>query len=107
MKRRVLLVDAAERDLYEIHLYVELNDSPARADALLDGLERAVATLAEMPERGHFPPELDRIGIREYREIHFKPYRILYAIPGDAVVVHCVLDGRRDMQSLLEERLLR
>lgn len=78
-----------------------------RADAPLDGLERAAPTLKEMPERGHFPPELDRIAIREYREIHFKPYRILYAIHGDAVVVHCVLDGRRDMQSLLEERLLR
>lgn len=64
-------------------------------------------TLKEMPERSRFQPELDRIGIREYREIHFKPYRILYAIRGDAVVVHCVLDGRRDMQSLLEERLLR
>jgi len=107
VKHRVSLVATAERDLYEIHLYVEANDSPARADNLLDGLERAVATLEEMPERGHFPPELDRIGIREYREIHFKPYRILYAIRGDSVVVHCVLDGRRDMQTLLEERLLR
>ena len=107
MKRRITLVETAERDLFEILLYVESNDSPERADALLDGLERAVATLAEMPERGHVPPELERIGIREYREIHYKPYRILYAIDGDAVIVHCILDGRRDMQSLLEHRLLR
>lgn len=107
MKRRISLVETAERDLFEIHLYVESDDSPERADALLDGLERAVATLAEMPERGHVPPELERIGIREYREIHYKPYRILYAIDGDGVIVHCILDGRRDMQSLLEHRLLR
>ena len=107
MTHRVTIVEAAELDLDEIHRYVESNDSPARADDLLDGLERAVASLAEMPERGHFPPELERIGIREYREIHFKPYRIVYAIHGDAVVVHCVLDGRRGMQSLLQHRLLR
>ena len=107
MKRRVALVEAAETDLYEIHLYVESNDSLERADELLDGLEQAVASLAEMPERGHFPPELERIGIREYREIHFKPYRIVYTIRKDAVIVHCVLDGRRDMQSLLQQRLLR
>lgn len=107
MKHRVSLLEAAERDLFELHLYVESNDSPERADALLERLERAVASLAEMPERGHFPPELARIGIREYREIHFKPYRIIYVIRGDTVVVHCVLDGRRDMQSLLEDRLLR
>jgi len=107
VKHRVSLVEAAERDLYGLHFYVESNDSAEHADALLDRLERAVASLAKMPERGHFPPELERIGIREYREIHFKPYRILYAIHGDTVIVHCVLDGRRDMQSLLEHRLLR
>lgn len=107
MRYRVSLVESAERDLFELHLYVESNDSPERADALLDRLERAVASLEKMPERGHFPPELERIGIREYREIHFKPYRILYTIDGDVVTVHCILDGRRDMQSLLEHRLLR
>ena len=107
MKYRVFLVESAERDLLELHLYVESNDSPERADTLLDRLERAVASLEKMPERGHFPPELERIGIREYREIHFNPYRILYTIDGDAVTVRCILDGRRDTQSLLEHRLLR
>lgn len=66
-------VEMAEWDLYDIHRYVEVNDSPERADTLLAGLERVVAGLADMPERGHFPPELERIGIRDYREIHFKP----------------------------------
>jgi toxin ParE1/3/4 len=104
---RVTIVEAAELDLYEIHLYVDSSDSPERADALLDGLERSIASLAENPERGHFPPELERIGIREYREIHFKPYRIVYAIHDATVIIHCILDGRRDMQSLLKHRLLR
>jgi len=107
MKYTVKLVEAAELDLHEIHLYVEVNDSPERADDLLNGLEKTILGLARMPERGHYPPELERIGIREYREIHFKPYRIIYAVHGNDVIVHSVLDGRRDMQTLLQQRLLR
>jgi toxin ParE1/3/4 len=47
------------------------------------------------------------MGIAEYREAHFKPYRIIYRVANQAVEIYCVLDGRRDMQSLLLRRLLR
>jgi len=57
--------------------------------------------------RENFPPELERIGVYDYREVFFKPYRIIYQISGSEVYVHCVLDGRRDMQTLLQQRLLR
>lgn len=107
MSYRIELVKAAEQDLYEIHRYIERNESPERADSLLDDMELAIASLADMPERGHFPPELERIGIREYREIHCKPYRIVYALMGARVVVHTILDGRRDVQTLLQQRILR
>lgn len=107
MKYRVTIVATAEKDLLDIHHHVELNDSPGRADDLLDKLEAATAALSSFPERGHVPPELERIGIGEYREIHYKPYRIIYAVHGQTVVVHCVLDGRRDMQTLLQQRMLR
>lgn len=53
------------------------------------------------------PPELERIGVTDYREVHFKPYRLIYQIIGKKVFVHCVLDWRRDSQELLERRLLR
>jgi len=107
MKFEIVIIAAAKSDLREIFHYVELNDSFERADMLVDGVERAIAALAEMPQRGHYPPELDRIGNREFREIHFKPYRIIYSIRENEVIIHCVLDGRRDMQTLLQQRLLR
>jgi toxin ParE1/3/4 len=47
------------------------------------------------------------LGITEYREVHHDPYRIIYRVFERRVVVYCVLDGRRDMQSLLQMRLLR
>jgi toxin ParE1/3/4 len=57
--------------------------------------------------RGHIPPELVSIGVSQFREIRFKPYRIFYSIEQAAVTIQCVLDGRRDMQTVLQERLLR
>jgi len=65
-----------------------------------------VATLAAFPERGSFPKELLALGIREYRETYFKPYRVIYRIAGKRVYVYLVADGRRDMQTMLARRLL-
>ncbi|MBA3017875.1 MAG: type II toxin-antitoxin system RelE/ParE family toxin, partial [Desulfobacteraceae bacterium] len=45
-------------------------------------------------------------GIRDYREIFFKPYRIIYRIDNENVYVYLIVDGRRDMQTLLQRRLL-
>jgi len=103
----VLLADDAENDLLEIYRYVAFNDSLEKADQLLDKLEELVQALDRLPSRGHIPPELARIGVTDYREVHFKPYRVIYRIEGRRVFVYCVLDGRRDLQSLLQQRLLR
>jgi toxin ParE1/3/4 len=43
--------------------------------------------------------------MREYREIFFKPYRIIYRVLEHNVDVLLIADGRRDMQSLLQRRL--
>jgi toxin ParE1/3/4 len=78
-----------------------------KADYVLEQLESLCLSLADLPPRGHVPPELDRIGVTAYREIHFKPYRVIHQIADRDGDIHCVLDGRQDMQALLERRLLR
>ena len=107
MNYRIILAIIAKSDLREIFRYVELNDSSEHADKLVSGIERAITSLSAMPQRGHCPPELERVGVHEFREIHFKPYRIIYSIHGQDVIVKSILDGRRDMQNLLQQRLLR
>ena len=107
MKFSVTLIQEAEDDLFDIYGYILNNDSPAHAEYVLLKLQEACVSLDEMPERGHIPPELERIGITEFKEIHFKPYRIIYEIEKKPVFIHCILDGRRDVQDLLERRLLR
>lgn len=107
MSYHIILAGVAKTDLREIFRYVEQHDSSVQADILVNGIEQTIFSLETQPQRGHYPPELVRLGIREFREIHFKPYRIIYSIRAREVIVNCVLDGRRDMQTLLQQRLLR
>jgi toxin ParE1/3/4 len=66
-----------------------------------------MASLETLPARGNYPPEMQRWGISDFREIFFKPYRIIYEINDKSVFIHAVLDGRRNCEDLLEQRLLR
>jgi toxin ParE1/3/4 len=106
MSYRVLLTDEALRDLEDIDDFITENDSPRRADDVLTRIDEAFNKLKNMPERGSHPKELLELGIREYREVRFKPYRIIYRIQGKSVYVYLIIDGRRDMHSLLSRRLL-
>jgi toxin ParE1/3/4 len=102
----VLLTASAERDLAEIVDYIAQFDSPANANRVLDRLLEAAESLATFPERGSHPRELLALGIREYRQIFFKPYRLIYRVLPDGVFVYLIVDGRRDMQALLQRRLV-
>jgi len=104
---RVRVIEEAENDLLDIYAYIATHISVEKGLYVVDQLEALCLTLAELPLRGHVPKELERVGVRNYREVHFKPYRVMYEVRSQDVVVHCILDGRRDLQSLLERRLLR
>jgi len=101
-----LLTDDAAEDLNDIYQYIEANDSLESANYLLDNIESLLETLSEQPFRGNYPSELAALGIKEFRQILFKPYRLIYGITGDQTIIYCILDGRRDIQSVLERRLL-
>ena len=102
----VQLTDDATRDLEEICDYIDRHDEAGRADYVLEQIEKAFRSLSEYPERGNYPVELLDIGIREYREIFSRPYRIIYRVMENNVYVLLIADGRRDMQTLLQRRLL-
>src|SRR4051812_13373521 len=104
MKYEVHVTPGAEEDLVEIHGYVARCDSPVNADRLIDKLEKLCSSLASRPERGHVPMELERIGTLQFREVHLKPYRVVYQTIQRAVHVYGILDGRRDMQEILSRR---
>ncbi|WP_288106799.1 type II toxin-antitoxin system RelE/ParE family toxin [Limnobacter sp.] len=105
-KFEVLLTEGAERDLEAIYDYISEFDCIANANCVLDELMSVVESLSTLPERGSYPKELVVLGIKEYRQTFFKPYRVIYRVIGSQVIVYLIADGRRDMQSVLARRLL-
>jgi toxin ParE1/3/4 len=107
MRFEVLITHDAERDLEDIYSYIAEYDSQQHADHVLDRLVEVAEGLAISPERGSQPKELRALGIQEYRQALFKPYRVIYRVIDRRVIVYIIADGRRDMQSLLSRRLLK
>jgi toxin ParE1/3/4 len=107
MTFRVFFIDEAEKDLFEIFQYIKSAGYPINAKNLIKTIRNTCSDLSESPERGRIVPELIRIGISDYRELLVKTYRLIYEIDGNNVYIHCVLDGRRDIQTILEQRTLR
>jgi len=106
MRYEVLLTEDAEQDLEDLYAYSAKYDSPKTADCVLERLLEITQSLATSPDRGTQPNELRSLGIQEYRQVSFKPYRAIYRVLDKKVVIYVIADGRRDMQSLLSRRLL-
>lgn len=103
----VRITSGARRDLTAIHSYISANDSHEKADYVARSILRVIQKLEKLPLRGTFPPELAALGNRSYRELFFKPYRVLYTVRENTIFIALIADGRRDMQSVLSNRLLR
>lgn len=101
----VVVTAAAERDLESIYDYIAEFDGASHAEHVLDELVALVEELSQFPERGSYPKELADLGIREFRQALFKPYRVIYALRRQQVIVYLITDGRRDLQALLSRRL--
>ena len=103
---RVRWAEVAVRDLEDLVGYIAA-DSETRAQRVLDRIETRAASLESSPSRGRVVPELAYFGMLSWRELTVRPYRIVYRFEGDTVTVLAVFDGRRDLEDLLLERLLR
>ena len=96
----------AQRDLEGIIEFIAAED-PVTAGQVLDRIESRCAALTQMPERGRVVPELAAFGIHTYRELVVSPWRVVYRLSGTRVQVLAVLDGRRNVEDVLLDRLVR
>ena len=107
MIHRILVAREAEGDLVDLHGWLAARESVQRADEVLGRIQGACAGLRRLPTRGYVTPELARVGVFDFREVHVGPYRVIYEVGDRVVWVLAVVDGRRDIQDVLARRLLR
>lgn len=104
---KIEFTEWAEVDLDEIALYIAENDQVAKAVKVYLKIKDRILSLKSFAERGRVVPELKRIDIKEYREIIYNPYRIIYMIKDRTVFIIAVFDGRREIEDILYERITR
>jgi toxin ParE1/3/4 len=102
----VVIVKSAERDIKHIYNYIKKNDCIENAKYVFNQLLKAIKTLEMFPQRGANLAEFYGTQTVSYREISFKVYRIIYQINENkkTVVIQMVIDGRRNLKPILEER---
>ena len=105
-RREVLWTETAQADLEHVVSFIA-EDDIASALAVAERVQRRYETQGQHPERGRVVPELRAMGTPTHRELIEGPWRIVYRYDERGVSVVSVLDGRRDLSSLLLERLVR
>ena len=90
----------------EIIEYIAEHDAPAKADHVFGKLLDVIAGLSTLPQRGACPKEVLALGMRDFRQVSFKPYRVIYRLMNAQVFILVIADGRRDLQAVLARRLL-
>ena len=86
MKLTVELTRSASLDLNDIVDWIARHDSVYNALYVLDEIQAVVQSLLLMPQPGAGPLELRSLGIDRYREVFFKPYRVIYHVRDDRVI---------------------
>ena len=96
----------AQDDLCGIIDYIS-RDSIDKASAIFNRLKKKAEDCAIFPLKGRVVPELKFFNIEIYREIIENPWRIIYRIDDHTVYIIAVFDGRRNLEDVLLERLVR
>ena len=106
MKFDVEFTTGARQDLLKIYHYIKTDRRPETAKQLLETLYEACDSLSRNRERGHVPSELEGLSEMLCRQIVIKNYRIIYQILGKVVIIHGIIDGRRNMRETIRQRVL-
>jgi plasmid stabilization system protein ParE len=104
---KVVILDSAEQDLKELRSYVVKNFSQTTWLKTYSKLKESIRNLATFPLLGAVPPELESLNLNQYRQIVSGMNRVIYEPRADAVYIYMIVDTRRDLETLLMQRLMR
>ena len=108
--RRLFRVEWSPSALHDVERIASflVEEAPLRAEAIIERILGRAESSSTSPNRGRRIPELRGVADSSWRELIEAPWRIVYQIRSAErrVMIHAVLDGRRDLEDLLLERLL-
>ncbi len=102
----IIISEFAEADLDEITTYY-FSRNPDYVERIISEFEENIESLQIHPKSGRIVPELERQGITKYRELIQEYYKIVYEISGNKVIVHTIIDGRRNFEEIIISKLSR
>jgi len=105
-KFEVSWTENAEYDLEEIIEYIK-TDSIEVAKNIFFEIKKKCDHLSIYPESRRIVPELQHIGILQYRELIYKRWRIVYKVENEKIYILIVVDSSRDIEDILFRRLLK
>lgn len=103
MPYTIMRTAKADEQLRDIVFYrAEVTGSVDAALDLLETMEKEIALLASFPESGA-PPHYATLRARGYRVLIVEKQLVFYKVDPETktVVVHAVVDGRRDYLNLI------
>lgn len=103
---RAVFLQAAEADLHEIRAYLIQQFDAATWRRSYRKIKESVAAIEQHPRLGRVPPELEALGIVQYRQVISGMNRIVYELRADTAYIHIVCDTRRDLRQLLLRRIV-
>lgn len=107
MSIKVVILESAEYDLKELRSYIVKNFSLTTWQNTYDKIKEVIRNLKTFPYTGSIPEEIEKLNLIQYRQVISGMNRIIYEVRQDTLYIHIIVDGRRDLTSLLTRRLLR
>jgi toxin ParE1/3/4 len=105
MKFIINWTDFANQDLNDIIDYMIDNGDINNAKNIYLKIKERCVLLELNPNQGRIVPEFEKLSIIKYREIIVKPWRIIYKVEKNAIYILVVIDGRRNTEEILLEKI--
>ena len=103
---KVVVPPSVKKDLREIvEYYYEVNQS--YSGKIFSKIVERISELEGFPEKERVVPELRDHNISAYKELIEDPYRIIYKVLADEVLLVSIIDGRRNVEEILIKKLQR
>ena len=109
MSHAVMLLDHAERDLWNIHAYIKNQFSEMLANKVYTEIRNTILSLEDNPNLGHRIPQLSKLGMTDYRYLLVSNRnKVVYQIDARKkhIYVYLICDTQQDFDAVFTKRML-